>query len=404
MSGARRTTIPYEEQGEKETNRMCGAAALRMVYRSFAGTYLGSRAGTRATRVASRSKLVRGPDAPERRSGKERREQDLGPPQGAERRIGQRRAITATQAEIFARIAKPNRFGQSSCSVHLMVKDALSRGLTAVAIQAPHPLQALVTCRRNGIRAILNHRLRPESPAGHFSVLVGMDADNVIVHDPFVGPSRRIPYAQLLELWQPGYPGSEIAGNLLIGITNRNVPSERCRGCDVPMPRSVGCPRCANPVPLAPAELLGCVGDCLARGWTYVVCPACDFTWSFTAGPVREPEKETEGIWNLGPLFAELAKFKTHVLSIPEAASRDDVKQQLASIDESKEKLRLAEREEIARRAGETAREKESAETLRKEEEAIEKAKEAATAPAPPVDGSALGDALLADLGIQLKR
>src|ERR1700722_14733148 len=96
------SAIPFEKQSDPETTRMCGAACLSMVYRSF---------------------------------GKE-----------------------VPQAEIWPAISKPNRFGGVSSITHLMAQDAINRGFSAVAIQARHPLQVLRLCRETGTRAILNHR------------------------------------------------------------------------------------------------------------------------------------------------------------------------------------------------------------------------------------------------------
>src|SRR5580704_4148951 len=94
--------IPYERQSDPQTSRRCGAACLSMVYRSF---------------------------------GKE-----------------------IPQDEIWPAVAKQNRFGSLASTTHLMARDALSRGFSALAFQARHPLQALLLCRNAGIRAILNHR------------------------------------------------------------------------------------------------------------------------------------------------------------------------------------------------------------------------------------------------------
>ncbi len=143
------TAIPYERQTDPRDSRTCGAACLSMVYHSF---------------------------------GKE-----------------------VPQSEIWPAIAKQNRFGSLASTTHLMALDALGRGFAAVAIQARHPLQALGLCREPGVRAILNHRLQPDSPAGHYSVLVDLDDKNVVLHDPFLGPSRRLSHAELLDLWQPRF-------------------------------------------------------------------------------------------------------------------------------------------------------------------------------------------------------
>ena len=51
-------------------------------------------------------------------------------------------ARKVSQAEIWPKIAKVNRFGSLACNTHLMVQDALDRGFVAIAIQAKHPLQA----------------------------------------------------------------------------------------------------------------------------------------------------------------------------------------------------------------------------------------------------------------------
>ncbi len=379
------STIPYEGQTDRESNRMCGAAALAMVYRSL-----------------PRPPAPAGEAAPAAGTRKDRRARTVGPIDGVDRRRGVRRGTDVTQAEIMPRISKPNRLGQPSCATHLMVKDALARGYAAVAIQATHPLQTILACQQRGVRAILNHRLRKDAPAGHYTVLTGIDAEHVLVHDPFYGPDHRIPYGDLLELWQPGYPSSEIVGNVLIGIaTPAPAPEERkCPGCAVEVPPEVDCPKCAAKVPLSPAALLGCVGECVRRSWNYVCCPHCDLMWTFVATAPEEAKPPDEGIWNLGTLFAELDKLETHVNANKKAAKRTDVKEQLASIRENRERLRLAEREELAMRAQAEAELSGFTQSVAKEEEAIAKAREAASKPAAPIDAGKLGDALLKDLGI----
>ena len=379
-------SIPFEGQSDRESNRTCGAAALSMVYRSL---------------VPSRNAHALDERAERRGRGGDRRSRQDGAPGGSERRKGPRRLADVTQSDIWPRVSKPNRFGSVACTTHLMVKDALSRGLSAVAIQAQHPLQALLACQANGIRAILNHRLKIDSPAGHYSVLVGVDANGVTVHDPFEGPHRAISHGELLELWQPRYENSEIVGNMLIGIAYQPPQMEKCSACSIPMPREVPCPKCGSQVPLAPAALLGCLGgSCIRRNWRHLCCPNCDFTWSFAAEAPSPAPEARDGLWDLGPLFAQLDKFRAAVLAVPAAAARPDVQQQLASIEENKQKLRLAEQEELARQKQAAETSKAEDEKLAQEEAEIQKAQEAATKPAPPIDGSALGDALVKDLGI----
>ena len=380
--------IPYVKQDDPRSNRMCGAACLEMVYRSLAA------AGDETA----------GSTPGPRKRGLDRRGAKTRVPGGRERRTGRRRTEELTQAEIWPKISKPNRSGNLSSATHLMVADARSRGFAAMAIQVRYPLVALLTCRDNGIRAILNHRLRSDGPAGHYSVLLDVDAQGVILHDPFYGPARRVPHAELLDLWQPEFGNSEIVGYVLIGIAAHTASVPPCALCATPLPKEVACPRCARPVALSPAELLGCVGAgaCLARLWNYVCCPSCDNMWNFALAPgTPEPESRAEdGIWHLGPLFRELERFRDRALGIPGVSARPDVLQQLGLLEKCKVDLKLAEQEEMARAKEREALLAATKERHGKEAAAVEKAREEAARPSAPSDGMALGDALLKELGI----
>ena len=278
---AAEAVMPYERQLDPQTSRMCGAACLSMVYRSF---------------------------------GKE-----------------------VPQVEIWPAIAKPTASGSLASTTHLMALDAVNRGFSAVAIQARHPLQALRLCREWGIQAILNHRLRREAPAGHYSVLVDLNDKTVVLHDPFYGPSRRLSHAELLELWQPHFTNSEIVGSVVIGIAAGPPPALTCEFCHTPIPSKIACPKCKKPVGLLPGALLGCMRDgCIARMWNYVCCPSCDCMWTFSlhgpqAGaltsengsspsPVVPPAASgSEDPWKLDRLFGEVDKFCGHALVLAAA-------------------------------------------------------------------------------------
>jgi hypothetical protein len=279
------TVIPYEKQSEELAGRACGAACLSMAYRSF---------------------------------GKQ-----------------------VAQTEIWPAIAKQNRFGAISSTSHLLAKDAVTRGFRAIAFQARHPLQALRLCRESGIRAILNHRVQPDSPAGHYSVLVDIDGSQVVLHDPLFGAARRLSHAELLQLWLPT-PNSEIAGYVLIAIAPiTDAQASSCEYCHTPMPLGVGCPRCNQPVGFQPGIVMGCVRDgCIARMWNWVCCPACDCVFSLrdgetgglsAAAKAAAPEANSTaapGV-DIAKLFAEIDKFTSHVLSIPAAANNPDIKKKL---------------------------------------------------------------------------
>jgi len=362
MSAAQ-PSIPYERQTDAETNRTCGAACLSMVYRSF---------------------------------GKQ-----------------------VPQEQIWAAIAKVNRFGSLASTTHLMAQDALNRGFAAVAIQARHPLQALRLCREFGARAILNHRPAKEAPTGHYSVLVDIDDKAVVLHDPFYGPSRRLAHAELLELWLPHYANSEIIGNALIAIAATESPAVvACEFCHTPIPVAVDCPACKKPVGLKPRVLLGCLADtCIARMWNYICCPACDYTWTFrpqqegagagvasgvsaspaaTAGAAPGPKEDP---WKLEHLFGVLDKFCNHLQSVPAAANLPGMKENLAYLVASKEKLKMAQAEAFVIRKAHDEKMAAFEQAAKQKAEAHRKRMEELNTPLAPLDGNALGRALLKNLG-----
>ncbi|MGA3212636.1 MAG: C39 family peptidase [Terriglobales bacterium] len=359
--GAVSEPIPFEKQADPETNRTCGAACLSMVYRSF-------------------GKIV-------------------------------------PQAEIWEAIAGKNRFGSIASNTFLMARDALNRGFAAVAIQARHPLQVLKLCHEGGIRAILNHRLNHDSGVGHYTVLTGFDDKRVVLHDPFYGPSRPLSYSEMMTLWQPHFQGSEIMGNMLIGISDNSSVWPACEFCHTQIPPAVECPRCKKPVGLKPGMLLGCVTNaCIARMWNYVCCPSCDYTWNFSL-PSVEAAASAPGVeaaasakatdaeddpWNLTLLFGELDKFSTQILAIPAAAAHPDIRNQLSFIGSCKDKLKLAMTEEIFHGQAREEKLAKIAEVVDQKKGAHEKRVEESKVrdlPSPPLDGIALGRALLKNLG-----
>jgi hypothetical protein len=350
------TVIPYEKQSEELIGGTCGAACLSMAYRSF---------------------------------GKQ-----------------------VVQAEIWPAIAKQNRFGAISSTTHLMAKDAVTRGFRAIAFQARHALQVLRLCRDSGIRAILNHRVQPDSTAGHYSVLVDIDGSQVVLHDPIFGAARRLSHAELSQLWLPTL-NSVIAGNVLIAIAPiADAQASSCEYCHTPMPLSVGCPRCNQPVGFQPGIVMGCVRDgCIARMWNWVCCPACDCVFSLrdgeTAGSsaaakAAAPEAESTaapGV-DIAKLFAEIDKFTNHVLSIPAAANNPDIKNKLELVAASKEQFKAAHAAELARRAAVLGQLATLQEKTKQQRDAQLKKIEDLNAPAP-LDGDALGDAMLKNLGFK---
>jgi hypothetical protein len=320
------------------------------------------------------------------------------------------------QDEIWPAIAKPNRFGVVSSATHLMAQDALNRGFAAVALQARHPLQALRLCREWKIGAILNHRLRRDAPTGHYTVLVDIDGKNVVLHDPLFGPSRILPHAELLELWQPGFPDSEVAGNVLIGVAPVTPEGLVCEFCHTAIPPRGECPNCKGPVSLAPGPLLGCLNHaCIARMWNHIYCPGCDSALdapraagtepSPSNGSTALPPESAAGAAagghavNLEPVFAEIDKFCSYILAVPEAATHPDVEKQLDFLVSSKERLKLALAEALVHQKAYETQMANLVETARQNQAAHFKKVEELNRKAEPLDGAALGRALLKNLG-----
>jgi len=348
-------SIPYEKQSDPQNNRTCGAACLSMVYRSL---------------------------------GKE-----------------------VQQSEIWPAIAKQNRFGSLASTTHLMAQDALNRGFAAVAIQARYPLQVLRLARDGGIRAILNLRLQSSGPAGHYAVLVGLDDRNVVLHDPFFGPSRSLPHAELLELWLPYFANSEIVGNVLIAVAPEGeLPETACEFCRTPMPPSVECPRCGKAVGLQPRAVLGCFNDaCIARMWSNICCPFCDHMWTFRqaegsastragAAPASDTRSDEDQV-DLSDLFGELDKFCNLVLSMPAAASHPDIKHHMETLATRREQLKVLQADALTHLKVHRGQLASLVQAAKEKEEAHRNRMEQINTPAPPLDGDALGRALLKNLG-----
>jgi hypothetical protein len=352
--GAPSIAVPYEKQEDPQTHRGCGAACLSMVYKSF--------------------------------------------------------AKDVAQSEIWPLIAKSNRFGVVSSTTHLMALHAIREGLSAVIIQARHPLQVLRLCREGGIRAIINQRPQAGVVNGHYTVLLDVDDKSVIVHDPAAGPSRRMSHAELMDLWQPQSSVSEIAGNVLIGIAADPPSIPACEFCQTVIPPQVNCPKCKKAVALLPSALLGCIRDgCIARMWNHVACPSCGFlfnernTYTADAPPEATPNQRPPALVvpDLEATFAQLDQFCNHLLSIPGAEGHPDLKAQIDFIHANKDKLRLAQAEEIGGINASIDRLAAAAEESKKREAENRKRTEAGNAPPPAADGKALGEALLKNLGFK---
>jgi hypothetical protein len=305
------------------------------------------------------------------------------------------------QAEIWPRISKQNRLGSLASATYLMTQDALTRGFAAMAIQVRYPLQTLRLCTDQGIRAVLNHRLKEDVQTGHYSVLVSVSPASAVLHDPYFGPSRQISNEAMLELWLPKQPNGEITGNILIGIADKPAKVPPCKLCGTAVPESVVCRACAKQIPLQPAALLGCVREgCTARMWNYLCCPSCDYTWSFEAFEEPLSAGTEQAVPDLNPAFAELDKFIALLEGFGAVASNPDVRQQIDFLRSSKDRLKLAQTEEVGYRKMRQTQLNELGQRCTTNRQALDERKGEAGKPAAQEDGNDLGRTLLKNLGL----
>ena len=210
----------FEAQARVPSQRMCGAAALVMAYRRF--------------------------------------------------------GLQVDQHEVWQKVAHQHEGCFRAHTYHL-AQDAIRRGLFAAIIQTHRPWQLLSACWRNNIAAVLNHRLSQDSHEGHYSLLAGLSGQRLKLHDPLLGPSVDFEREQFQKLWLPAGANCEIAGNILLAISDPAHEPSVLAHCNRALRDSVECERCQMPVCLKPAMALGCFNTkCSQRLWLRLFCPNCD--------------------------------------------------------------------------------------------------------------------------------
>jgi hypothetical protein len=115
--------------------------------------------------------------------------------------------------------------------------------------------------------------------------------------------------------------------------------------------------------------------------------------------PAPPADSASEDPWKLDRLFAEVNKFSAYVLALPAAANHPDLKRQLDFITASKEKLKLAQAEDLARQKARRAELDRAEQAARQRQEERRKKTEEMNRPGQPLDGDALAQALLKNLG-----
>ncbi|QDU64580.1 hypothetical protein Pan216_54700 [Planctomycetes bacterium Pan216] len=214
--------FPYERQCQNsDRQQMCGAAVMVMVYRSF---------------------------------GKE-----------------------CDQAQVWKRISRPASAGRWNSRTHVLADDARAQGLQSLILKLKgDPWPTVSRSLDANVRIVVNHRHKI-SRGGHFSVLLDVSGDHVVYHDPDDGPFRRCTKQDFLGMWRPSSLFRQVAGQVLIAISEATTGERVCEQCHAEIPYRMECPGCAGDVSLEPLVSLGCIeATCSRRGWERLHCPSCD--------------------------------------------------------------------------------------------------------------------------------
>lgn len=188
--------------------------------------------------------------------------------------------LACAQAEVLAAVSRRGWRGDR-CHTHMLCQDALSRGLAAVIVRASPDLAALRACLDVPLRIIVQHQLRRGEPSGHYSVLLDAGGDEIVLHDPLEGPSRRVTWREFQLLWQRC---GEVAGQMMLAVAACSRAA-RCETCAAELPAEVPCRLCGKAVPLTPPEALGCLREsCPGRRWRSFFCPWCDYCFASPSG------------------------------------------------------------------------------------------------------------------------
>lgn len=185
------------------------------------------------------------------------------------------------QEAVWDRLEKAGFADRSGTRARGLARDAEQQGLRVLIVQVRDPWLVLERCLAQGVEAVLNHRLESDSLTGHYSVLVGLEEDHVQIHDPFLGPDRKLAREEFLRLWNP-LPGPPLLpGQILLAIAPMPLNASACTLCEKTCITEAACPACRQTLSLALGSILGCLANgCPMRGWEQVFCPACDHGWS----------------------------------------------------------------------------------------------------------------------------
>jgi hypothetical protein len=102
---------------------------------------------------------------------------------------------------------------------------------------------------------------------------------------------------------------------------------------------------------------------------------------------------------DLAKLFGEIDKFTSQIRSMPGTADNPDIKKRLDFIEATKVDIKAAHAADLARRTAVVGQLAAFEENNKKQNEEQLKKAEDRKAPGPPLDGDAIGNAMLKNLG-----
>jgi len=182
----------------------------------------------------------------------------------------------AKQGPIWAQLREAGPLGKQHIRSISVARYLTMRKLVTTVIRVKDVPKAVRTIAATELRTILVHHREAGSNEGHFTVLLSATDDDVVVHDPFVGPSRRIRFAELEQLMTPSAAGDEISPRIFITVSE-HAAHGLCHRCATPLPTMIKCRECGLENAVADPSCLGCVeAACEERLFECVICQHCD--------------------------------------------------------------------------------------------------------------------------------
>jgi len=108
-----------------------------------------------------------------------------------------------------------------------------------------------------------------------------------------------------------------------------------------------------------------------------------------------------QDLLNFDEMFAEMDKFCRHVLSLPAAANHPEIKRYMELLATRKEQLKQAQAQTLTHLKTHQEQMAKMAQETKQRQDAHRKKMEEVNRPSAPLDGNALGHALLKNLGFR---